>query len=358
MYYQESYKCIMYKSNRELTENVDYYLANLYGDESEKITVASLAERLKIQIPVAKQYIDYYEQSRILERKYCILCPECKSPIRVVPADRVVSAIKEIQEMGECYNCDTKIHNISADDIYVVYSRVKMYTSSSEERRKTFEKFNEKLFNKQSNYDFFKDADLVDVEDIMKIYFSPSESAVNEMRRMVNGLDDDYETTTEKGSSLEDLVLYLFGQVHCFSATKIYRTDTNQLDVTVKSVINFCQPSILDTLKPYFVCECKNEKKKAGNTYYHKLYSILEQTGGKVGILFSIAKAAETCKSIAHDKYLGGKHIILINITKSDLEKIIFDGMNVFEVLKEKIDAVTLNSESRLKELGLDCLAK
>lgn len=352
MFYQESYNCTMYKTNGELVEKFDYFIANLIGDEANKITVSLIEEKLNIQRIIAKNLLLYFEKCNILKRMYAITCPneECECVLKIVPAEKIIEAVDEICSMEWCFNCEKKVEQITEENIFILFERCKKSTASQEEIEKTLDKYGYNTVSEKAN--FFSKADSLEINDIYECYYRPDESAKKKLQTLYNNLGAEYTTTTEKGNVLENLVEEMFSLVKCFKVSKAYRTSTNQLDVTVKPLITICKPSVLDLLSPYFICECKNEKEIPGNTYYHKLYSILSSTEGKVGILFSINSCAHTCNTIAREKYLLD-NIVLINITKMDLSKIISDKLNIFEVIKEKIDAVTLNSTSGLREIDL-----
>ena len=352
MFYQESYNCTMYKTNSELVEKFDYFIANLIGDEANKITVSLVEEKLNIQRIIAKSLLLYFEKCNILKRMYAITCPneECECILKIVPTEQMTEAVNEICSMEWCFNCEKKVEQITEENIFILFKRCKKSTASQEEIEKTLDKYEYNVVFEEGN--FFSKADSLEINDIYECYYNPDESAKKKLQTLYNNLEVEYTTTAEKGNALEDLVEEMFSLVKCFSVSKAYTTSTNQLDVTVKPLITICRPSVLDSLSPYFICECKNEKKIPGNTYYHKLYSILNSTEGKVGILFSINSCASTCNTIAREKYLLD-NIILINITRTDLSKIISDKLNIFEIIKEKIDAVTLNSNSGLREMDL-----
>ncbi len=360
MFYQESYSCTMYKDNPQMVEKIDFCIGTLVGDIANRITPSLIVDKAGVQLEIAKQLLFFYEAKGILKKMYAITCsnPECDQILKIVEAEQLVETISLLKdEIRYCFDCEEQIEDISSENIFLLYKRVKIATTTKSEVDRTLCAHNvieEKL--PEEKYFFYK-ADSLNVDEVYKCYFSFDESAKEHLQEMLKLITPEtvYNTTTEKGNALEDLCLELFKHSKVFEASKTYRTPTNQLDVIVKSVLKMEKLSVLDDLAPYFICECKNEQKKSGNTYFHKLYSVLEGTDAKVGILFSINKCAKTFKTLSREKYLlSGKKIKIINITKKDLEKVITEEINLFALLKEKIDAITINSDRGLKDKGLD----
>jgi hypothetical protein len=168
---------------------------------------------------------------------------------------------------------------------------------------------------------------------------------------LFDNLTLEYKTTKEKGDSLEKLAIELLNSVKCFTATKEIRTPTNQLDCTIKNTISIA-PSIFNEIGCFFVAECKNEKKKSNNTYYHKLNSILMQIGGRFGILFSYRNATSTCAMLAREYFLINK-IIIININYEDMKKIIVNDYNFLDMIHAKIMNVKINPTNNIEETSL-----
>lgn len=359
MFYLESYSCTMYKNNPEIVEKFDFFIGTLFGDVTEKITPSLVVNKLKIHFEVAKQLLYYYESKNILKRLYAIMCPneECRHVLKIVSKEELESELEDLKNIDFCYECNNNFAPIKDTDIAILFKRVKLNTVSQDEVNETLIKHN--VIEKElKQNDFFIKADSLSIEDAFSSFYYLSESAKSNFLSRIEDITSDkiYDSNTEKGNELEKLCFDLLSAVKIFEVSRQYRTTTNQLDITVKLPIRFTMPTVLDDLGPYFICECKNEKKVSGNTYFHKLYSILEGTDGKVGILFSVSACAKTCKQIAHDKYLlSNKKIKLINITKNDLKQAVESDINLLELIKEKIDALTLNAEHGLRDKGFDC---
>ena len=108
-------------------------------------------------------------------------------------------------------------------------------------------------------------------------------------------------------------------------------------------------------MSPMFIIECKNEKKKSGNTYVNKLIGIMEKNEAKLGILFARGRVAATCNKTAYMHYLtkkfAPKQEIIICMDDNDLNYIIDKRVNLLEYLNYKICKFTSNSNNMTWEM-------
>ena len=353
MFYQESYKSMWFEKNPELIENIDYFLGTLSGDVLDRITVSFVADKLNIQSELAKQILFYYEQEGILKKRYILVCPNCDNVLCICEEDELFD---KIDSKPICIECENNEYELENKDIFLAFKRMKKATSSHAEVNDTLKKHGDIKADVETQYSFFNMADSLSIDEIYDVFYNIDESAEKELNNLYEKvLLEIYDTKKEKGDRLENLVEQIFNYGSCFQVSKKYRTATNQLDVTVMSPVRLIKPTVLDFLTPFFICECKNEKEKPGNTYYHKLASIIETTGekgAKLGVLISKLPCASTCNDIAHDKYLQNK-IVLINIVPEELKLVIDKKINLLKLIEVKINAVTLNTNQQLKDYGL-----
>lgn len=353
MFYQESYKSLWFEKNQILAEQMDYLLGTLSGDLVNRITVTYISDKLDIHLELAKQLLQYYEAEGILKRRYLVTCPKCDSVLFICDEDQLFN---KIEENPFCIECECSNYNIGTENIFIIFERLKKSTSSQEEIKETLRKHGDIVYQTKSEFSFFNFADSLNEDEMFEIFYHLDESAIKKLNLMHQEiLSEQYNTTKEKGDGLEILVQNVFELGSHFKTSRKFRTNTNQLDVTILCPIKFVIPSVFDVLSPYFICECKNEKETPGNTYYHKLASILTnmgEHGAKLAILVSRYPCASTCKSIAHDKYLHD-NIVIINITLDDLKKVIDKKINLLKLISIKINAITINSEQQLKDNGL-----
>lgn len=176
-------------------------------------------------------------------------------------------------------------------------------------------------------------------------FYNPSEEQLSELRDLYESLDDEFKTTTDKGKPLEGLVVKLFNLCLGMNATSVIRTKTNQIDCTVRNDY-LIELTVYKELGSIFRCECKNETKKPGNSYYRKLSDIIKNSKfndeHSVGILVSRLKPASTCETIARENFLRD-NIVIINLCDEDLKDILYNGTNLLDRIQEKIQAVKGN---------------
>ena len=195
-----------------------------------------------------------------------------------------------------------------------------------------------------------------DLDSLYEAFYNPSESAYRKFVELRDKLDWDYgKNRTEKGKALEKLILGIFGEIKHTKATNDVKTQTNQFDCTVLCGVKTVFPSILNLLTPYFIVECKNEKKKPDNTYTNKIESILDTNAAQLGIVFGRKDATKPCFTISREHYLtkknGSKQQIIITCCDNDLEYIIDKQVNLLEYLEFKVFQITTNSPKATYEM-------
>lgn len=245
-----------------------------------------------------------------------------------------------------CEECEEE-KEIITDNIYTAYRVILQPAVSELEIKQAVDK---RLASKNTHSINFHQADSLsnNITDLYKVFYCPSESAYKEFYELRENLDIHYDTTTEKGRALEVLILKIFGSIKNVCATNAIKTLTNQFDVTALCGVNTTYPSVFNYLTPYFIIECKNEKKKPDNTYTNKLESILETNAAQFGIVFGRKDATEPCFQISRDYYLVHKNSavqkIIITCSDKDLEYIITKRVNLLLYLDFKIFQITTGS--------------
>lgn len=195
-----------------------------------------------------------------------------------------------------------------------------------------------------------------DLDSLYEAFYNPSESAYRKFGELRDKLDWDYgKNKTEKGKALEKLILEIFSEIKHAKATNDVKTQTNQFDCTVLCGVKTVFPSILNLLTPYFIVECKNEKKKPNNTYTNKIESILDTNAAQFGIVFGRKDATAPCFTISREHYLtkkdGPKQQIIITCCDNDLEYIIDKQVNLLKYLEFKVFQITANSPKATYEM-------
>lgn len=334
----------------EIIARFDYWLTTLPRLDQKNISASTVASKLGIHFSVADRLLKYAESEGILEKYYMLRCPECDDILRSLEKDELADTIMN----GEyCEACD-KTQKITVNDIYSVYRVVKKPDVSDEDIAKAID---ERLMKGDKTQVNFQIADSLgnDKKTIYEIFYSPNESAYRYLLGLREKIDWDYgKNTTAKGSALETLikcVLQEIKYVKCSTSIKtgvnLIQSGLNQLDVT--SLCGYSNPlNVFQYLSPYFITECKNEKKTPGNPYVNKLTSIMETNEAQLGIIWTRKKAATTCFNLAREHYLTHKNSqkqkIIITMCDDDLSMILDKRVNLLEYLEFKIDQVTLGS--------------
>ena len=286
--------------NPEFVENFDYWLTTLPSNNQKNITISAVSTRFQVSYSQAKTILKFAEKQEVLESYYLAKCPKCGFTVNVIKKEDLKEMLIEKQYCGNC----EEIVPISLDDIYIAYKVIKKPDASEEDIAKAIEeKLNQSL---GADVNFTKADSLADnLENLYKIFYNPSESAYQCFCKMKEKLDLDYKkNTTAKGNALEKLILEIFKCIKGVKGTTKIKTGTNQLDCTMLCNYETGFPSVFNYLSPYFIIECKNEKKKPDNTYCEKLFGIIDRTDAKLGIIFGRKDATSTCFQIAREHYL------------------------------------------------------
>ena len=342
MYYPELLEIIDRTGAKEAIEKIDKYFAFLPNRSENVITISNVANRLELDYSIVGVMFKYIYELGIIDKIYIVICPECGREILISNQKDLMNKVKDLDY---CIKCKREI-SIESGDIVVGYKVVKQpeidSTDIAIETSKLFESecssFNDedilkKMFeeNKENPHDFF---------------YNPSSDDRILMKRLYESLDDDYVNEKSQGDALEGLINLLFSICVGMTASTIIRTTTNQIDCTVRN--DYCIPlTVYKELGSIFKAEGKNEpKKKPDNNYYHKLHGILSTSKYRkeqsVGILFSRMPITKTCEDLARQYFLVDQ-IVIINISDTDMNRIIYEEANLLDLLQEKIQHIKGN---------------
>ena len=344
MYYPELLEIIKKTGAKEAVEKLDKYLAFLPKDSRNLITTSGVTTLLGLDYNIVDSILNEAYKLDLLEKIYIIVCPECSREIYTMTKEELVDKVNYINYyLKECNKCNKEIY-IQEDDVYVGYKLIKHITR---DRKAVIEETN-KIFGddyQKKNSENLKELFSKSTEKPHDFFYKPSKEKLNELIKIYESLDNEFDTTTEKGKPLEGLVLELFGLCRAMTGTLVIKTPNNQIDCTIRNDC-FIDLTVYRELGSIFRCECKNENKKPGNGYYHKLAGIvglskspLEQG---VGILVSRKEVPATCKRLARDYFLR-ENIIIINLYDEDLKDILYDNVNLLDRVQEKIQEVKGN---------------
>ncbi len=355
MYYH-TLLTIIDKLPKELIESFDLYLARLTINQKQQIDISHVSIKLGIEYEVAEKLLNMCHKIKLVKKYPVIMCPVCERKIEETNYNNLYSDLKKDYF---CSHCDEEELNVTTDNVYIFYKLLKKPDPNFNNKKNIEKKNNTKSIENKS----FTQKILLSTEELYDFLYSPSEKNYDEMTKKLNSIDANYENTTDKGTSLNDLIIYLLNRCNPFKATKLVITETNQFDCTVVNEIyidiekvmpkeSIGKISFLNEMGSIFLCECKNEEKTPKGTYFQKLHSILVQNKLTFGIIFSKFPPPTTYKILARETYLTS-NIIIISIDKIDLEKIIIDKKNFFEIIKLKIIEVKTNSTTDLSSTEL-----
>ncbi|WP_321994173.1 hypothetical protein [Clostridium butyricum] len=345
MYYPELLELVDKIGTKDAVVKLDTYLAFLPNRSEKIITVSNVANKLELDFTIVEVLLKNIYELGLFEQIFICRCPECNREIFTSNRKDLMNKVKEYSYCSKCL----KDIDITLDDIYSGYRLIKqpeideqVIKEETESLLKTRLKANpddgleslKELFekHKEKPHDFF---------------YNPSEAEMKRLKEKLDNLDLDYgKETTSQGKALEGLICDLFNICIGMTATPVIRTTTNQIDCTVRN--DYLIPlTVYNELGSIVKVECKNEPEKTpGNTYYHKMYGILNtsksQNEQSVGILVSRENIARTCKDLARQYFLKD-NIIIINICDIDLKRIIDEKANFLDVLQEKIQTLKNN---------------
>lgn len=335
----------------ELIGELDFWLATLPANRTNNISASLVSSKFGISLSVAKILLKILSDEGILKKHFMGKCPECDMTIKIIKEEELHDFLENPQAF--CGNCFKDVY-LTIDDVYVAYTRVRKPDATEDEIAKEILK----RLNIEEITENFSSADsLVNNRfDLYEAYYRPDESAYDELEQLLLALDYDYgKNTTAKGAAYEKLVLVILKLICGFSGTNSIKTFTNQFDCTIACPNSFTILTVFSYLTPYFIIECKNEKKTASNTYFHKLSSIMDGTDAKVGMVFSREHASKEARGIAYTQYLINKNIkngkIMLSFDDNDLDLIIRKRENVLKYIDFKILELTTNAKNAEYEM-------
>ena len=336
--------------NAEYVVQFDYWLATIPERKTKNITASTVCSQLGGRIFQAEYLLEFEKNASIISRHYIVYCPVCGSCLDVLETNDDIANV--LLNPIYCRECDEE-KNISPSDIYNAYTIIKRPDASDQEIE---EAIKNRISEENEKINFTEADSLVQRTFLYNCFYSPDESAYVKFKQMRECLDKDYgDNKTAKGAALENLICEIFKYVKYAKRSTKVRSEINQFDCVVLTDVNTKYPSVFNYMSPMFIIECKNEKKKSGNTYVNKLIGIMEKNEAKLGILFARGRVAATCNKTAYMHYLtkkfAPKQEIIICMDDNDLNYIIDKRVNLLEYLNYKICKFTSNSNNMTWEM-------
>lgn len=346
MFYPELLKISNKMFSDELIEEFDTWLATLPKSHRDKITASKVSIKFGLDFNLSVALLEECCVIGLLEKRFAITCPHCELILKVTDE---INLYDDLSNIDYCYNCENINFSFSDENILILYSLNRKPTNNPDKIKDLIKKKTNIDIN-QPKFDTLKDLITNCDYTANNLFYNPTKEQLNILKQLLDNVTKEYKTTTEKGNALEDLAKYILGLVKPFKVSKL-NTKTNQLDVIIRNTL-IINGSILHMMGTHCIVECKNEKVKPDNTYYHKLYSILQNVDSHFGIIFSLLPPKSTCKTIAREKFLLDRTII-INICYDELEDIINNNKNILDIMEAKALEIKINPTKPLLETGL-----
>ncbi len=146
------------------------------------------------------------------------------------------------------------------------------------------------------------------------------------------------------GKGLEQLAHYLLSCMPGCKATRGQKTLSSELDITC-SMEGF-DLDFRSELGRYFVCECKDSKRRASFTTMAKFCRVLDSVKSRFGILFSMKGISGQGKSLhaarEQTKVYQHRGIVIVVVDAQDIEAV-GKGANFINILRAKYEKVRLD---------------
>ena len=192
--------------------------------------------------------------------------------------------------------------------------------------------------------------------NLNSMIFKPTEEQYLKMNEIFDSIFGEFKTTTEKGGTLENLIIFLFNICRPSICANGIRTKTNQFDCFCMNRM-YIQYGVLGKMGLHFIVECKNENKVPSGSYMSKLHSIIVQANAgtqrnmNFGMLVTKKSGPKTFKTLSHDYYLSSK-LTIIFLNAEDLTFIIKKRYNLLDMIQTKISEIELNVTTDLIGAG------
>lgn len=335
MYYQ-TLLTLEKKYDKKIIEIYDAWLFNLPQRVSDRISIAKASNELNIKFSMAKGILEDSVSLGILEHRYAIKCPECDHVIEIVSIEELYDKIRNI---NNCDACENENLTITDEDIQILYKKIENKIDIDDTN---IVKKNINFNDTDSLRGFFEDS-ILNPNDI---FFRPTEEQKKEMIKLFEKIGQKEKNTTALGNQLRNFTEYVLRIVKVFEAANV-RTQTNEIDCLVKNKLQIGIPYFLNELGSLIIVECKNEKTKPGNTYYHKIQGILKIFKSKCGIVVAINNPTKPALQLANINYLMDD-IMIVAINYEELRKVVYENLNFLDLLENKIVMLKTNATTYL----------
>ena len=336
--------------SEELIEQIDNWLYMLPNNLCDKITITRFSQKFNIDYKLSMAILEKLSDLNVLKRIFAIHCPECGHVIRITDEEGLVEAMYSI---NYCYACDENDINISKSNIELRYKLIK----NNYDPKKTI-KLCDDILGREMKDPQSTIQDIIDEcgYNVNNLFYKPSVEQRKELKKLCCGVTQPCKTTKEKGDKFEDFVYYLLGLVKNFTVSEKARTEINQIDCMARNVFPLAG-TIMSEIGRILYCECKNEKSKPDNTYFHKIHSTMQLSQTKerdrrFGIVFSLKPPTSKAEDLARKCYIKN-NIIILSFCYAELKDIVENNENFIDKLDQKTLQLIHGVTKEFDELGL-----
>lgn len=328
----------------EFLDRADQYLGSLSSEARKNISISRMAVHLNCSYEKSADFLAACVKTGFLKKYFVLCCPECGHIIKKI------ASVGDIKNIEYCVRCDEEVSKDDFDrtqDIEVRFEIVQNAPFVEGQHRFDLSRSRESADAvRPDSLQYAWDHGVVELED----FYAPAADCVDELLERANTIDSrHYDTNTERGTFLEQLIVDIFNQCTCFSATREFRTELNQIDgfVVVKK---YLKGGFFDAIGSYFYVECKNENSRPENGYISKLSDIMGRNGCSFGIFVSKKSTPDTFQQLCHELFLWRKQVIIC-VTTQEIIELLSNNDNFIEFLQRKYIEVCTNATSNLRDL-------
>ena len=158
---------------------------------------------------------------------------------------------------------------------------------------------------------------------------------------------------TDKGTTLENLVVFLATNTNLFEVLPNVRTSTNEIDTLLRT-----KPQAKLILRDFFeiatdiLFECKNYNTTIGVTWVGKFHSLLQNQNCKLGIIFSYhgftGNGWNDAVGLTKKVYLKDE-IVILDFNFQDFQKL-QSGRSFLEIIRNKIDSLKMDTTDEIEK--------
>lgn len=179
---------------------------------------------------------------------------------------------------------------------------------------------------------------------------------LEEYKKLFNSFEsanDNQLKTTDKGKTLEKLVVFLATNTDLFEVIPNVRTSTNEIDTLLRT-----KPQAKPILREFFdiitdiLFECKNYNKTIGVTWVGKFHSLLKNQNCKFGIIFSYhgftGKGWNNAVGLTKKIYLK-EEIVILDFNYQDFKEL-QSGKSFLGIIRDKIYSLKYDTTREIEE--------